>query len=66
MRHYILLGISLFYILNPSAGIWEIIPDNIPIIGNLDEVAAVLIIIDALKNIRKKKKSSSPNKDLVD
>lgn len=58
MRHYILLGISLFYILNPSAGLWELIPDNLPIIGNLDEVAAVLIIIDSLKNIRKKKEDS--------
>lgn len=55
MRYYVLIIIALFYLLNPSAGVWEIIPDNIPIIGNLDEVAAVLLIIDALKNIRKNK-----------
>jgi uncharacterized membrane protein YkvA (DUF1232 family) len=58
-RHYIFLAISVIYLLNPSAGIWEIIPDNIPIIGNLDEVAAVLIGLDALKSIRKNKKNKS-------
>ena len=56
IRHWVLLVISIFYLLNPSAGIWEIIPDNIPIIGNLDEVAAVLIALDALRSIRKSKK----------
>lgn len=40
--------IAVIYIINPTAGIIELIPDNIPIIGNLDEAAAVAIIINTL------------------
>ncbi len=36
-----LLGlVALAYLLNPTAGIFECLPDNIPILGNLDEAAA--------------------------
>jgi uncharacterized membrane protein YkvA (DUF1232 family) len=41
--------IGFIYILNPTAGIIEIIPDNFPFIGNLDEAAAVLLILAALR-----------------
>ena len=45
-----LLGLlSTFYILNPTAGLFEIIPDNIPFIGNLDEAAAVALLLMCLK-----------------
>jgi uncharacterized membrane protein YkvA (DUF1232 family) len=57
MFNYFLIASAILYLLNPSAGVWEIIPDNIPIIGNLDEVAAVLLIMDSLKKIRKNKKT---------
>lgn len=40
--------VGLIYILNPSAGIIELIPDNLPFIGNLDEAAAVMLILNAL------------------
>lgn len=40
---------STFYILNPGAGIFELIPDNIPIIGNLDEATAVMILLACLR-----------------
>lgn len=36
---------ATFYILNPAFGIFEIIPDNLQIIGNLDEAAAVVLLI---------------------
>lgn len=40
-----LLGLlSFVYILNPGAGFIEFIPDNIPVVGNLDEGAAALLI----------------------
>ncbi len=46
----ILAGLlSFFYILNPGAGIFELIPDNIPIIGNLDEATAVLVLLSCLR-----------------
>lgn len=46
----LLLGIfSLLYLLNPTAGIFELIPDNIPLIGNLDEAAAVTLLLMCLR-----------------
>ncbi len=41
--------IALIYLLNPTAGLFEIIPDNMPLIGNLDEATAVAIILAALR-----------------
>ncbi|RZF22794.1 DUF1232 domain-containing protein [Halobacteriovorax vibrionivorans] len=46
--------IGVIYILNPTAGVIEIIPDNLPYIGNLDEAGAVLLIISCLKKFREK------------
>ena len=41
---YLAALLSFVYILNPTAGTLEIIPDILPIIGNLDEgVASVLL-----------------------
>ena len=41
---YIAAVLSFIYILNPTAGTLEILPDILPIIGNLDEgVASVLL-----------------------
>jgi len=42
--------IGVVYIINPSAGLIELIPDNIPFIGNLDEAAAVLLILGCLRH----------------
>ena len=41
--------LSLVYLFNPTAGVFELIPDNFPIIGNLDEAAAVAIILAAFR-----------------
>ena len=41
---YLLALLGGIYILNPGAGIIELIPDNIPIIGNLDEGGAMLAV----------------------
>ena len=52
----IILGIiGLVYIINPTAGIFELIPDNIPIVGNLDEFAASYLVIKAIKILFSKK-----------
>lgn len=36
------------YLINPGAGIFELIPDNLPLIGNLDEAAAVVLLLNCL------------------
>ena len=45
-----LLGfLLLIYLLNPTAGFLELIPDNIPLIGNLDEAAAMTLLLMCLR-----------------
>jgi uncharacterized membrane protein YkvA (DUF1232 family) len=44
-------AVCLIYLINPTAGILEFIPDNLPIIGNLDEVAAATGLLGALASI---------------
>ena len=45
-----LLGfLLLIYLLNPTAGFLELIPDNIPLIGNLDEAAAMTLLLLCLR-----------------
>lgn len=36
------------YILNPTFGV-DLLPDNIPILGNLDEAAIVLVVLGTLR-----------------
>jgi hypothetical protein len=44
------LGImALLYLLNIGAGLIELIPDNFPFIGNLDEASAVVLLLMCLK-----------------
>jgi uncharacterized membrane protein YkvA (DUF1232 family) len=50
--------IGLIYLLNPTAGLLELIPDNLPIIGNLDEGAAAVLIWNAIRQIRSMRKSA--------
>jgi len=45
-----LLGaLALLYLLNPTAGVFELIPDNIPLIGNLDEAGAMTLLLICLR-----------------
>lgn len=41
--------LSTLYIFNPTAGVFELIPDNLPLVGNLDEAAAVALLIMCLR-----------------
>ena len=43
-----ILGLGALYLLNPLAGI-DLIPDVIPIAGNLDEAAIVVVVLGALR-----------------
>ncbi len=42
------LGLGLLYLINPTAGILELLPDNLPVVGNLDEAAATGLVLGAL------------------
>ena len=45
----LVIGIlSLLYLLNPGLGIFELIPDNIPLVGNLDEATATFLLLSSL------------------
>jgi len=45
----ILIGlVSVIYLANPTAGFLELIPDNIPFVGNLDEAGATALLISCL------------------
>lgn len=41
--------LSFIYLLNPGLGIFELLPDNIPFIGNLDEVTFTTVLFAALR-----------------
>jgi hypothetical protein len=41
--------LATLYLLNPTAGVFEILPDNLPLVGNLDEAAAVALLLMCLK-----------------
>lgn len=48
----LILGIiCLIYLINPGAGVIELLPDNLPIIGNLDEGLAMTGLLMALSNM---------------
>ncbi len=42
-------GLAVLYLINPTAGFIEFIPDNFPLIGNLDEIGATAILVGALR-----------------
>jgi len=41
--------LSALYILAPTLGLFELLPDSLPIVGNLDEFTAALLIMSSLK-----------------
>jgi len=41
---YLASLVGLGYILNPTAGVIEVIPDNLPFVGNLDEGVAFTML----------------------
>lgn len=46
--------LSVLYLLNPGFGIFELIPDNIPFIGNVDEGLAAYVLYSAIEYLRGK------------
>ncbi len=50
---YLFSLLGFIYLLNPTAGILEFIPDNLPWVGNVDEGAAALALWYGFLEIRK-------------
>ncbi len=46
-------GMSLLYLLNPTAGLLELVPDNLPLVGHVDEAAAMGILIASVRGLRR-------------
>jgi uncharacterized membrane protein YkvA (DUF1232 family) len=47
------LVLAVAYLLNPTAGLFELLPDVLPGIGNLDEAAAVGLGLACWRSIRR-------------
>ncbi len=47
--------LATVYLINPTAGIIELIPDNIPVFGNLDDGAACYILYSCIEYFRGRK-----------
>ncbi|KKS95440.1 MAG: hypothetical protein UV71_C0007G0011 [Microgenomates group bacterium GW2011_GWC1_43_13] len=51
MKKYLVAAIgflAFIYLLNPTAGFFEFIPDNVPFLGNLDEATASFLLFSVL------------------
>lgn len=43
------LGVLMaIYIINPTLGVIEFLPDNLPVVGNLDEATATAVLLGCL------------------
>ena len=52
----VLMGIGILYLLNPTAGLLELIPDNLPLVGNLDDAAAAILVWKGIQEILESRK----------
>jgi hypothetical protein len=44
--------VSVFYLINPTAGVFELLPDNIPLVGNVDESLAAYVLYSCIEYLR--------------
>lgn len=54
---YLLSTVGFIYLLNPTFGLLELIPDNIPLVGNLDEGAAAILFWQGVSEFINSRKS---------
>ena len=57
MKYYLFALLSVLYLLNFTLGVLEV-PDNLPIIGHVDELAASGLLIHSVQAIRKKRRAA--------
>jgi hypothetical protein len=41
--------LAFLYLINPTFGVLEFLPDNIPLVGNIDEATASMVLLGALR-----------------
>jgi uncharacterized membrane protein YkvA (DUF1232 family) len=46
------LVMSVAYIMNPGAGVFELLPDALPIVGNLDEAGMTALFLACMRAMR--------------
>jgi hypothetical protein len=46
---FLAVAAGLLYLVNPGAGVLELLPDGAPLVGNLDEAAATAFLILGLR-----------------
>ena len=51
--------VGTLYILNPTGGVIEFIPDNLPLIGNLDEAGAAAMVVYSLQYLGRRFRGGS-------
>jgi hypothetical protein len=44
--------LSVVYLVNPTAGVFELLPDNIPFVGNVDESLAAYVLYSCVEYLR--------------
>ncbi len=53
MRTFVALVVGLVavvYLVNPTAGVLELIPDTMPLVGNLDEAGATALLVSVFRH----------------
>ncbi len=46
-------ALSALYLLNPGAGVFELLPDHLPLVGNLDEAAFLGMLVACIRGLRR-------------
>ncbi|MFN3875934.1 MAG: hypothetical protein ACK4L7_08490 [Flavobacteriales bacterium] len=41
--------LAFLYLLNPTLGLFELLPDTLPLVGNLDDATAAMVLLGALR-----------------
>ncbi|TXI78351.1 MAG: DUF1232 domain-containing protein [Flavobacteriales bacterium] len=41
--------LAFIYLVNPTLGVFEFLPDNLPLVGNIDEATATMVLLGALR-----------------
>lgn len=41
--------LAVIYLINPGFGVFELLPDNLPLVGNIDEGLATAILLAVLR-----------------